>query len=70
MDLQNGVYEEDALVKLNEWEQRAGALLEGGTGKTKFRIDPTSQSSVSDGDDEVQEEEANAGRQSYADMFK
>lgn len=38
MDLQNGVYEADALAKLQEWEQRSQGLLTGGTGATKFLV--------------------------------
>ena len=38
MDLENGVFEADALTKLEDWEKRSISLLEGGTGKTKYRV--------------------------------
>ncbi len=68
MDLENGVYEEDALVKLEEWEKRSANLLEGGTGKTKYRVSPPSLS-----EEEVEEQEQLEQRekqQSFADLFK
>jgi hypothetical protein len=40
MDLENGVYEADALFRLQEWEKRSASLLEGGSGKTKYRVPP------------------------------
>lgn len=40
MDLENGVFEVDALAKIEAWEKRSHDLLEGGTGKTKFRLEP------------------------------
>lgn len=65
MDLQNGVYEADALAKLEEWEQRSASLLEGGSGKTKYRVDPPTKQEL-----EVDENEETGNRQSYADLFK
>lgn len=38
MDLENGVYEAEALSKLEEWEQRSQKLMGGGTGKTTFQL--------------------------------
>jgi DNA primase len=39
MDLQNGVYEEEALSRLEAWDKRSESLLSGGSGKTKYRIE-------------------------------
>ena len=36
LDLQNGVYEADALKKLQEWEQKADSILLGEAGKAKL----------------------------------
>ena len=65
-DLENGVYEEEALAKLEEWEKRSESLLEGGTGKTKYRVMPPTLS-----DDEIAEaeQEEREGRQSFVDLF-
>jgi hypothetical protein len=38
MDLQNGAFETDALAKLEQWEERANGLLEGGSGDTKYKV--------------------------------
>jgi hypothetical protein len=38
MDLENGIADLDAMAKLEAWDQRASSLLEGGSGKTKFRV--------------------------------
>lgn len=70
MDLQNGVYEEDALVKLEEWNKRSASLLEGGTGKTKFRIDSPVNTSNDDDDGAGLQDNDVEQRQSYADLFK
>jgi hypothetical protein len=40
MDLENGVYEADALFRLEEWEKRSVNLLEGGPGKARYRVPP------------------------------
>ena len=65
MDLENGAYDAEALSKLEEWEQRSTALLEGGTGNTKFRVTPATIQH----DDEDDEPEITEKRQSYADLF-
>lgn len=70
MDLQNGVYEEDAMAKLDEWEKRSAALLEGGSGKTKFRVDGTVQVQGDDESEYSEHHEPEVKRQSYADLFK
>lgn len=38
MDLENGVYEAEALSKLEEWEVRSQKLMGGGSGKTTFQL--------------------------------
>jgi len=42
MDLENGVFEEDALLKLDEWEKRSEDLMSGGhqegTKDTRYRV--------------------------------
>jgi hypothetical protein len=67
MDLENGVYEEEALTKLEEWEKRSKNLLEGGSGKTRFRVEhPTF-----DTEDTLEEEaEGKKRQQSFADLFE
>lgn len=67
MDLENGVYEADALAKLEEWEKRSSALLEGGTGKTKYRVAPPVL--TADGDTEDDGAEHEEKRQSFANLF-
>jgi hypothetical protein len=69
MDLENGVYDQDALTKLEEWEKRSTSLLEGGTGKTKYRVAPAlteGQEAATDEDGEPVEEK----RQSFANLFE
>jgi hypothetical protein len=68
VDLQNGVYEEDALDKLKEWETRSANLLEGGSGKTKFRISSVGDSpeDVNTLDDESSEPKTQSA---YAELF-
>jgi hypothetical protein len=66
MDLENGVVEADALAKLEQWEQRSSNLLEGGSGKTKFRVSPVNESHQEDADEEPEKEK----RQSFADLFE
>lgn len=68
MDLTNGVYEADALAKLEAWGKRSEALLEGGSGATKYRIAPVG-SSASGAANDSEEEPENEKRQSYADLF-
>lgn len=65
-DLQNDSIESDALAKLDAWEKRSEGLLEGGTGKTKFRVSPvgSDEASTTGEDDEHTEK-----RQSFADLF-
>ena len=58
MDLQNGVYEEEALLRLEEWDKRSEALLSGGTGNTKFRVEPSTPLSQEDLEAESPEFEA------------
>jgi uncharacterized protein YukE len=75
MDLENGVVEEEAVNRLKEWETRSQALLEGGTGKTKYRVGgPTLPSAFRIGGEntdvnDVNEEPEEEKRQSFADLF-
>jgi ABC-type multidrug transport system fused ATPase/permease subunit len=48
LDLQNGVYEEDALKRLQEWENKADSILLG-TGKAQLLEHQTTQSTVYQG---------------------
>lgn len=66
-DLENGVYEADALAKLEEWEERSANLLEGGTGKTKYRVSPPA---LLEKEIEEQEHLEQQEKQSFADLFK
>ncbi len=73
MDLENGVFEEDALSKLDEWQKRSENLLEGGSGKTKYRVAPGSvfASSAAAEEEIVSEEQQQEKekRQSFADLY-
>lgn len=67
MDLENGVFEEEALSKLEAWEERSLNLLSGGTGKTSYHVLPAGESSstsalLNDGAEDP-------GRKSFADLF-
>jgi hypothetical protein len=66
MDLENGVADLDAMAKLEAWDKRASNLLEGGTGKTKFRIGSDS-SLQPDEDDAVPAAEKKT--QSFGNLF-
>ncbi len=69
MDLENGAYDAEALTKLEKWEARSAALLEGGTGSTKYRVNPAfSLEAQEDGEDG--EQVGVEKRQSYADLFE
>ena len=46
LDMQNGMYEENALKKLQEWEQRADSVLLGTGGKQQMLEQATNTSSV------------------------
>lgn len=64
VDIDNGVFEAQAVERLAEWEKRSENLLSGGSGKTKFRVEPAHL------DSDGESEGAEAGkRQSYADLF-
>jgi FtsZ-binding cell division protein ZapB len=73
MDLENGVYEADALAKLEAWSSRIDPLLEGGSGKTKYKVGSgvtaTSRLLVSDSGKQVIDT-TTAEPQDFADMFK
>lgn len=76
LDLDNGIYDADALEKLeNLGKQVNEKLMQGGSGKTKYRIDHTIPAFEHNGEeafsqfDEQQTEEPQAKRQSYADLF-
>lgn len=68
MDLENGVYDQEALTKLEGWEKRSSSLLEGGTGKTKFRISPQ-VSSEEDSSETAESDDSKEDRQSFTDLF-
>lgn len=61
MDLQNGVYEEDALEKLEEWERRSEKLM---SGEARVRVAAPDQE---EGDGE---ESPRKDRQSFANLFE
>jgi len=67
MDLANGVADVDAMAKLDEWDKRADGLLEGGSGKTKFRIG--GDSALNQDEDAAVEEPGEKKQQSFADVF-
>jgi len=66
MDLENGVADLDAMAKLDAWDKRASSLLEGGSGKTKFRVGGDSPLHQ---DDVEPDEPAPAKTQSFANLF-
>lgn len=68
MDLTNGAVDNASLSKLDEWEKRSAALLEGGTGKTKFRVAPVDGSSEA-ATDQAEVDPARSKMQSSADIF-
>lgn len=66
MDLQNGIYEEDALTKLDEWEKKTDGILS--VGKTRIKVDDESEEGLIGRSDEL----GTVGppkRQSYANLF-
>jgi hypothetical protein len=71
MDLENGEFEAQAMERLAAWETKSTVLLSGGTGKTKFRVEPAQLGAgdVVEGD-ELQPADAPLKQQSYADLFE
>jgi len=74
MDLENGVADADALKMLERWEQRSLALLEGGSGKTKYRVAPVTAGSSrmlvsSTGAQVIDAEIVEGDRPSFATLF-
>lgn len=77
LDLDNGIYDADALEKLeNLGKQVNEKLMQGGTGKTKYRIEHTlpafehdSEEPFSQFDEGAPAQEEAKKRQSYADLF-
>jgi hypothetical protein len=65
MDLQNGIYEEDALTKLDEWEKKTDGILS--VGKTRIRVDDESEDLIGRPDELGAQEPPK--RQSYANLF-
>lgn len=65
MDLQNGIYQEDALAKLDEWENKKDGILS--VGKTRVRVDGDPEDLIGR-PDELGTQEA-PKRQSYANLF-
>ncbi len=69
LDLEQGIYDADALEKLEALGQQVtDKLLQGGTGKTKYRIDPALPA-LTDGDLELTETQGREKMSSYADLF-
>jgi hypothetical protein len=66
MDLENGVYEEEALAKLGEWEKRSQNLLTGGTGKTHFQLSAPPQHDFSAIDRDIEEK---LEKDDFSDLF-
>jgi hypothetical protein len=66
MDLQNGVYEEDALAKLDEWEKKTDGIMS--VGQTKVRIAGEPGEEIGR-DDELSDAATPVKRQSYANLF-
>lgn len=66
MDLQNGVYEEDALSKLDEWEKKTDGIMS--VGKTRIKVDDDPAGEPVGRDDELGTA-APQKRQSYANLF-
>lgn len=77
MDLENGVFEEDALSKLDEWQKRSESLLEGGSGKTKYRVAPGSvfassvaaENEILSDEQQQEKQQEKEKRQSFADLY-
>jgi len=67
MDLQNGIYEEDALSKLDEWEKKTDGILSVGKQKIRVSGDPSDYGTI--GRPDELGAEAPARRQSYANLF-
>lgn len=67
MDLENGIADLDAMAKLEAWDKRASNLLEGGSGKTKFRVG--ADSPLGRVDELDAEEATEPKRQSFAKLF-
>jgi hypothetical protein len=78
IDLDKETVKLDALDKIEQMEQKLDGLLSGGSGKTKYRIQPMSPVFRVDGDGYEQEQlhetepdaETTQKRQSYADLYK
>lgn len=66
MDLENGVYEAEALSKIEEWTTRSTKLLTGGTGKTTYAIEAPKTPDFAEQDRRIQ---ASLDRGSIADLY-
>jgi membrane-associated HD superfamily phosphohydrolase len=69
MDLENGAADEASLSKLKEWETRSANLLEGGTGKTKYRVGALKQLPSDQGSQVIDAVIDDDDKQSYSDLF-
>jgi hypothetical protein len=67
MDLKNGIYAEDALASLDEWEKKTGGILS--VGKTKIRVDDGSGELIGRDDELDAPKPEIQKRQSYANLF-
>jgi hypothetical protein len=65
MDLDKNIYSADVMEKLKKWDQRLPSLLEGGSGKTKYRVDgiPTYEG------EDLPVPGVDTKKQSFADVF-
>ncbi len=66
MDLQNGIYEEDALSKLDEWEKKTDGILSVGKARVRVAGVPDDVDAIGRPDELGSEEPK---RQSYANLF-
>lgn len=75
MDLENGSFESEALAKLEDWEKRSSNLLEGGSGKTKYKVLPVGDTvplqlpSNGNGDTVARSNGESSSQQPFADLF-
>ncbi len=66
MDLENGMYEADALAKIEEWGKRSEKLLTGGSGKTTYQLPSAPSHNFAEEDRKI---ESSLERGPMADLF-
>jgi hypothetical protein len=75
MDLENGSFESEALAKLEVWDKRSASLMEGGSGKTKYKVLPVGDTlplqlpSNGNGDTVARSNGESSSQQPFADLF-